>query len=600
MWGRPLDAAGGWCLVRPKASRFRRRTAPARVSSRTKWRIAAISIRTHDASGNLVDVTDGPSDALLLETFGPRLLAYLSNVDEDQIGDRFRNGVALPEVSESALTQLIPLAERIARQRLDQPGLPLSFALDVLGVVPDGAETSVGNLLRLSAGGEIETQEAGRAGDDKVKVFLFRLARDAYPQLLVPVDEPWHFFHLSFFRHPARAELQTAVHEDEQLSQLYPSEDGGLGRGGVVFNSLGRGGTIQSVMFGETLLSAAWDLASMSASSPTLADLYHALDVSVDVLRSAISGKETETRALLAFTGFTTSGRPIKTPWGDLRPIAEHERASAPASLQGAVSGTDAAGRSVTVSYAGEVVLDTVLPFSVTVHEWQAGDEFPDGPSFGQMTGAQALRRRSEALQLALLLAVERPGGQWATARFSWQWIADPTTQGRSVGWADPRSSPSFMPTELSEDECKSLEAWCDLVDQHWSPRIDIAVRRVLSAAQVRNDPSDRLVDSVIAWENLFGTSEGEPRLRISSAMAWLLADSASGRADLQQEIKQLYDDRSKIVHGGSFDEAAIAEKSNRALDLALLCLRALFGVRPEVLSLPDGSARSLRLILNG
>jgi hypothetical protein len=27
-------------------------------------------------------VTDGPADALLLETFGPRLLAYLCNVDE--------------------------------------------------------------------------------------------------------------------------------------------------------------------------------------------------------------------------------------------------------------------------------------------------------------------------------------------------------------------------------------------------------------------------------------------------------------------------------------------------------------------------------------
>ncbi len=82
--------------------------------------------------------------------------------------------------------------------------------------------------------------------------------------------------------------------------------------------------------------------------------------------------------------------------------------------------------------------------------------------------------------------------------------------------------------------------------------------------------------------------------------MAWLLADTAAVRADLQREIKQLYDDRSKIVHGGTFNETAIAEKANRALDLALSSLRALFGARPDVLSLPDGSARSLRLILDG
>jgi hypothetical protein len=545
-------------------------------------------------------VTDGPSEALLLETFGPRLLAYLCNVDEKQVDDRFREATLLPQLSEAALGQLIPLAERVARERLDRPALPLSLSLDLLGVVPDGEDTSIGNIIRLSAGGEIDTPETGLGVDDEVKALLFRLASDAYPRLLVPVEEPWHHLHLSFFRHPSRAELQRAVHEDEQFSRMYPSEDGDLGRGGAVFNSLGRGGTIQSVMFGETLIHAAWDLAIMSTSSPSLADLYHAISASVDVLRSAISGRPTETRALLAFTGITTSGRSIETPWGPLRPITDHERASAPSMLDGAVSGTDSEGRSVTVSYAGEVVLDTALPFALTVHEWAAGDEFPARPSSEQLKGSRALRRRSEGLQLAVLLATERPAGQWATARFTWHWIADPTAQGRSIGWADPRSSPGFMPTELSEEECEALRDWCNLIDAEWSSAVDIAVRRVLSAAQVRTDPSDRLVDSVIAWENLFGTSEGEPRLRISSAMAWLLADTAAVRADLQREIKQLYDDRSKIVHAGTFNETAIAEKANRALQLALSGLRALFGARPDVLSLPDGSARSLRLILDG
>lgn len=546
-------------------------------------------------------MSDGPADALLLETFGLRLLAYLCNVDEQQVEDRFRESAPLTEQSEDALRKLIPLAERVARERLDNPGLPLSFSLDILGQVPDGAETSIGNMVRLSAGGQIETPGHGLAGvDDKVKTLLFRLARDAYPQLLVPVDEPWDRFYISVFRHPSRAELQRAVHEDKELSKLYPSEDGELGRAGAVFNSLGRGGTIQSVMFGATLIRAAWDLATMSTASPSLGDLYWTTSTSADVLRSAIAGRPTEIRALLAFTGITTSGRSIRTPWGDLRPITEGERISAPAMLEGAVSGTDSEGRSVTVSYAGEVVLDTALPFALTVHTWRAGDEFPDAPSLEQLGGSKALRRRIEAIQLAVLLAVERPAGQWATARFAWHWIADPTAQGRSTGWGDPRSSPAFMPTVLSEGECEALEHWCDLIEANWSPPVDIAVRRVLSAAQARTDPSDRLVDSVIAWENLFGTSEGEPRLRISSAMAWLLADTAAGRTDVQSEIKKLYDDRSKIVHGGTFNEATIAEKANRALDLALSSLRTLFGARPDVLSLQEGSMRSLRLILDG
>lgn len=156
------------------------------------------------------------------------------------------------------------------------------------------------------------------------------------------------------------------------------------------------------------------------------------------------------------------------------------------------------------------------------------------------------------------------------------------------------------MPTELSAAECDEVAFWCRQIDTHCPKRIDSAVRRTLSAAQVRTDPSDRLVDAVVAWENLFGTSEGEPRLRVSAAMAWLLTDSPDRRLELQAEIKRLYDDRSKIVHGGTFDEHSIADRANRALELARDCLRVLLRDRTDVLALPDGSAQSLKLILGG
>lgn len=544
-------------------------------------------------------MTTESTDALLLETFGTRLLAYLSNAGEQQADERFRNGTPLPGPSEAALVQLVPLAEHVAQQRLDQPGYPLSLSLSVLGSVPEGAGNSRGNLVRLSAGGVIEQPDA-ISDEDQVLTILHRVARDAYPQLLVPTEESsWQHRNLSFFDHPARSDLQDAIHHDPQLSTMYPSEDGELGRQGYVVNSLGRGGTVQSVMFAETIIRAAWDLASMSAVVPSLGSVYRALEESLEVLRRALAGSSTETRALLAFTGFTTGGRTIETPWGVIRPIAAAEKAAAPPWLEGDVGGTDAGGHNVIVSYSGEVVLDSRVPFGLTAHGWQPGDEMPDFPAVTQLDGARVVRRCREGVQLALLLAVDRPLGQWPTARFAWHWIADPTSHGRSMGWADPRTSPSFLPTELSEDECAALRRWCGLVQERWSPRVDIAVRRFLSAAQVRNDAADRLVDSVITWENLFGTSEGEPRLRISSAMALLLAEAVAERTKLQKEIRQLYDDRSKIVHGGTFDEAAIVEKANRAVELARSCLRVLFADRPEILAMSDGSARSLALILD-
>jgi hypothetical protein len=111
---------------------------------------------------------------------------------------------------------------------------------------------------------------------------------------------------------------------------------------------------------------------------------------------------------------------------------------------------------------------------------------------------------------------------------------------------------------------------------------------------------ADRLVDSVIVWENLFGTVEGEPRLRISAALAWLLTGDPIDREARQLELKRLYDYRSKIVHGGKPDEVALGEQANAALMHARDALRALFSDRTDVLALPDGAARSLRMIMGG
>jgi Apea-like HEPN len=228
-------------------------------------------------------------------------------------------------------------------------------------------------------------------------------------------------------------------------------------------------------------------------------------------------------------------------------------------------------------------------------------ESFPsDGPMiprFPPVPGSDSLRRRIEGFPLAALLAVELPG-TLVTARLAWYWVADPLTLGRHFGWADTKAQPGFLPYSLSPDDCKALSEWIPRVEAAWTAKIDIAVRRILSAAHARTDPVDRLVDAVIAWENMFGTSEGEPRLRITAAMAWLLEDQAVAREALQRKLKGLYDDRSKIVHGGQFDPASIPERADDALLFALRSLRVLFRDRPDVLDLPDGSARSLRLIL--
>jgi Apea-like HEPN len=468
--------------------------------------------------------------------------------------------------------------------------------LDILShSAPDG-ESSIGAALHRAAGGEIPGDLLAGV-DDPVKSALDRMAIDAYPLLLAPVDRQWRIPRVSLFQHPLRAALQASIQADPALARLFPEEEEGLGRSGYMYTSLGRGGGFQDAIFGEMIIASAWDTAAMATRVPALSQLIEQIHRNVDTLRLAAAGKQVAVPARVICTGFTThGGRSIATPWGPLRPLHEWERDLAPAALEGAVTSTHQDGKEVTVSYASEMLLETEVPYAIVV------DRAPDpegGPTkWPVISGFDTLWRHLEAFQLSVLLAADRPTGSWVTARLAWRWVGDPFGHGANFGWQDAHSTPAFMPYELSDAECDAVAEWASRVDAQWTPRIDISARRLLSAANSRTDMADRLVDAVIVWENLFGTSQGEVRFRISSALAWLLEAEPVARETLQRKLKILYDYRSQIVHGGNPDEAALGEHANNALSYSREALRTLLRDRPDILALSDGAARSLRLIM--
>jgi hypothetical protein len=544
--------------------------------------------------------TPGPAEALLLETYGVRLLAFLCGADEDVMRARLDGDRTLTDDAEAVLRgPLMALAQRVAAQLVAQPNLPKHLALDFLARPFSDGERSLGLRLRAEARGREDVLPS--ADTDPVKAALFRLAADAFPVLLAPTDPHWRTQHISLFHHPARSALQTAVQQDEVLRKLFTDDDPGLGRRGYLYTSLGRGGSFQDVMFAEMILTSAWDSLTMTAPAPNLADLLQRVDSHVEALRSAVRGEPVLVPGRIVFTGFSTDEpRVIETPWGVLRPLEAWERQLSPPGLEGAVSGTDALGNHTTVSYAGEMVLEILVPYTIAIG--QASDFLADVQgAWPAAQGLDASRRRLEGLQLALLLATERQVGSWVTARLAWQWTADPFGHGGNTSWVDARQQPGFMPYRLDEEECKAIEDWAALVEQHWTEKIDIGVRRLLSAANARTDMADRMVDAVIVWENLFGTSQGESRLRISAAMAWLLhPDDVGAREARQPQLRKIYDDRSSIVHGGKAAESTLADQANIALMAARDIFRVLFRDRTDLLALPDGAARSNHLILGG
>jgi Apea-like HEPN len=129
--------------------------------------------------------------------------------------------------------------------------------------------------------------------------------------------------------------------------------------------------------------------------------------------------------------------------------------------------------------------------------------------------------------------------------------------------------------------------------------KIELALTRILRAIAERLEPSDVLIDSVMAWESLFGTKEGEPTFRVTTCLALLLEQSFEARKDLRKRLSDIYNLRSKVVHGGGNLKESEYPRCREALDFAIAAIRILITERTDILELPDGAARSNALLLN-
>lgn len=134
------------------------------------------------------------------------------------------------------------------------------------------------------------------------------------------------------------------------------------------------------------------------------------------------------------------------------------------------------------------------------------------------------------------------------------------------------------------------------------SPR-DLAFHRVLSGA-TRENPADRFLDYVIALEILLlpvdrRTRHGDLTYRFRLHGALFLADSPEHRERVWDQLDEIYDIRSRLVHGDKYpDSAEVDEHAGIARDLAISgLLRALSDGFPTAdtfrsLALVSGSGR--------
>ena len=166
----------------------------------------------------MADLT--PSSGLLAETYGLDALAYLCNTDRASVLERLDESTSLSVERESVLEELLGLASHLTKLSAED-NVPVAMRLDVLGRFHEETETSIGNALRLRCGGQVSIESS----DDAVECELLTLLSDAYPLLLLPIEDrhfPCPEITSALWTNPARKRLDVALLEDSVCPDCSP------------------------------------------------------------------------------------------------------------------------------------------------------------------------------------------------------------------------------------------------------------------------------------------------------------------------------------------------------------------------------------------
>lgn len=294
-----------------------------------------------------------------------------------------------------------------------------------------------------------------------------------------------------------------------------------------------------------------------------------------EALRCAVKGEKIDTYAITGLAGITLpEGAQISTPWSVIRPAG-------PICFTRRVKGGN--------------ILDTSCVLGELRQVSVLFDRAPDPvhPSFDKADIDAISGRSFHLLALACVLASEGilvPGAPIMT----WSTFCLPF-------WAQTGSSlprlPGNEPKEVDlSDRIPEIEEWAKVVKDVHVSSLDISAKKLVSAVEHRLDPGDALIDAVIVWENLVGTSN-EVTFRVSAALAKLLECDPSTRAALQKSLTKIYGLRSRLVHGVSIDQMELREASRDAIAVAIKALRASYKKGTDWLSL-SSEKRSNRILL--
>jgi hypothetical protein len=496
---------------------------------------------------------DDRSDAA--ELLGARFLAYVLSTTEDTVVAHFEGSSSLGAEKEEALRDVITHALELASDQPfgepdPQPEGSARVRMRRFGWTDVERAQTHANLFRIATGGGLPDVPRGL---DPAEKALAEAAVDHYPSTLLPLDAGTAFLPPKPLISRARVLKLEAALSSDPLSVLFT-------RGTVFYTSTGMGyGPPNTYRIAECALATAEQRVRMLSEGSAQSFINEV----VENLRRMRELVTTRTCLVPAAIGFWNAefpqGAEIAGPGGGrLRAAREFDP-------------------HVPMAARATMVLDTTCEVGLSVGEMPP----PAGDSF--WAGVESLTADEKLVSLAALLAPRNNEEPVRMPVLAWTHVFDPFQPyvGRFV------SAPSGPPTPpLNERGLVDLEKWIARLDAGYNPSIRVAVSRTLSAVAERGPGDDALIDYVIALENLFGRPGPKLELRISTALARLLGQTAVEVSEIFEASRLVYRARSQLVHGEELTKAE-EHPQDQAQALLLQALRVLFTTHVHLLADP-------------
>lgn len=533
----------------------------------------------------------------LLAALGERFLAYALNLQcatevPKDISDTADSASPSPRVI--AHDQLLSVLDEVDRLAEAKDNWPRSFLYRRALCDPAGGGESVVEHLRQSCGGTWLELPA----DDETLTALCRLGRDCFAGSLISIGTDYKWMgNLSGVSDAVRnSGSVTGFYEawlgDSILAKLFPRAheqraaahgEGFYGVRSDLIWSAGGGGTLQLVTLPEFLIGYTLTLMLLHGHlEPEY--LFEQLSETLATSKSLVSKKRTKVPSVIALSNVVVpEEQQAGTPYGSLH-VANEAFPSPSISM---VKPTACLSKSV------DLKLLEIIPYGPD----EDPDVFPRRLEHRQTDIDKARRevqRERDRLRLSLVLSSDDNSvvSPVPVCYATFNPLASLTTE-----WPQIPSSVPFPPITMDEESVHRFRAWLERLSAH-PESLWMGTRRLLSAVTSRQDPLDGLVDAVICWENMVG-SKGETSFRVCAGLATLLEpDSSAARGELYRELKDLYDRRSKLVHGDDEPDYKVSSSlRDNAVRTAIRAMCRLYD-QDELRDAASATKRSEMLLL--